>query len=450
MKKMKGLLASVCSVAAAVALAAGSASGATMGSHKYEDFKSPKSCKGCHKEIYQEWEQNLMAKSFTHEWDQVEYFKLALPHSKKLEKVAGVKAGCIACHGPLAFLAGDIPPKPASEGTRANEGVSCDVCHTITGTTEKEPFNFSFTIEPGKTKRGPRSDVKAPHKTEFSQFHKSAEMCATCHDEQSPYGAWVKATYREWKAGPYAKEGVTCQDCHMPKAPGKSASMGKERKDIAHHVFQGSHSEAKLKGAVDIALYAAKATASPGSTLKIRAELFNGKVGHYIPSGSAEERMLWLEVWAIDANGKSHPIPVKPKGFEGEEYTIADSSVLAYQAMGEIMEIKGFKGIKRDGNVPDGARIFRKPFFDPKGRMTICQWYTKENEKVDYRIGPRETKIEDYEWKVPSDLPKGKVKIVANLFYSQIPSSVGEFFKLPEDEYRPILVNSAQMELEVK
>ena len=425
--------------------------GAQMGKHKYSDFSKTKKCAMCHKAIYQEWQESLMSQSYTHKWDQVEYFKLALPHSKKLAKVAGVKAGCIACHGPLAFLSGDIPPKPASANTRANEGVSCDVCHSITGTTEKEPFNFSFKVEPGKVKNGPRKDARSPfHSTRFSQFHKSAEFCATCHDEQSPYGAWVKSTYREWKAGPYSKEGVVCQDCHMHRAPGKSAMGGKQRKDIAHHVFQGSHSSTKLAGAVDLALYPNKKELSPGNTLKLRAVLFNGKVGHAIPSGSTEERMLWLEVVAIDANGKSYQIPVTPKGFKGEEYTIADSKAMAYQAIGEIMEIKGFKGLKRDGDVPDGARIFRKPFFDPKGRMTICQWYTKDNTLVDYRIKPRETKIEKYVWQLPENLPKGRLTINANLFYAEVPSSVGKFFKLPETEYRPILVNSASMTLNVK
>ncbi len=438
MRILLGLL-TLCLVAASPSLAA------EMGSFKYHDFKKPQKCGGCHKEIYQEWKANMMAKAYTHTWDQIEYFKLALPHAMKEPKVAGVKAGCIGCHAPLAFLAGDIPPKPASEGTRANEGVSCEICHNITGTTEKEPFNFSYIIEPGKTKVGPRKDAKPMgHKVKPSEFIKSAEFCATCHDEASPYGAWVKATYREWKAGPYAKEGVVCQDCHMYRAPGKAATMGPKRADMAHHAFQGSHSPAKLAGAVDIALYASKEKASPGDTVKIRAELFNGKVGHMIPSGSAEERMLWLEVWAIDANGKSWHLPVDKKGFKGEEYTIADPNAYAYFAIGEIMEIKDFKGLKRDGDVPAGARIFRKPFFDPKGRMTICQWYTANNELVDYRIGPRETKIETYTFKIPAEA-KGPITIKANLFYSQVPSSVGKFFDLPEDEYAPILVNSAQI-----
>ncbi len=440
----------MCAVAALL-LPSSPLNAAEMGSHKYEQFKKPTSCKGCHRDIYREWSQSMMAQSFVHEWDQAEYFKLALVQAGQLDKVAGVKAGCIGCHSPLAFLSGDIPPKQAAAGTRANEGVSCEVCHSITGSTEKEPFNFSFVIEPGKTKQAPRKDARPRgHKAVYSAFLRSPELCATCHDEQSPYGAWVKSTYREWKAGPYAKEGVRCQDCHMYRYEGKAAIGAKKRSDVAHHVFHGSHEASKLAGAVDLALYLKSAKAVPGRKLELSVQLFNGKVGHMIPSGSSEERMLWLEVWAIDENGKSYFLKVDRKGFKGEEFTIADSKALAYQAMGEIMGEKGFKGIPRDGSVPDGARIFRKPFFDPKGRMTICQWYTADNEVVDYRIGPRESKIETYTWTVPEDLPKGELTIKANLFFSQVPDSVGKYLGLPEEEYRPLLVNTASAVIEVE
>jgi hypothetical protein len=424
---------------------------AEMGKFTYHDFEKPSKCGMCHPEIYQEWQQSLMSRSFTHPWDDKEYFKLALPHALKFEKVAGVKAGCIACHGPLAFLTGDIPPKPPEAGTRVNEGVSCEICHNITGSTEKEPFNFSFEINPGKVKYGPRHDAKSAfHDNKFSAFTRSPELCATCHDEQSPYGAWVKETYREWKAGPYGQKGFRCQNCHMYYAPGKSARTGKERDDIAHHVFHGPHFDNKLAGSVDLALYTKKREWTPGSRVKISAELFNGKVGHYIPSGSSEERVLWLEVKVIDGTGHSFYLPVDKKGFPGEEYTIADSKALAYQAMGEIMELRAYKGISRDGNLPDGARIFRRPFFDPQGRMTICQWYTAKNTEIDYRIGPQETKLETYSWTVPKNFANGFVTITATLYYSLVPSSLAELMALPAYASKPRLVNSTSMVLEVK
>ncbi len=437
-----------CISALLILLVAAFCQAAEMGKFKYRDFKKPEYCGRCHKQIYMEWKQSLMAKSFTHSWDDVEYFKLALPHAEKFAKVAGVKAGCIACHGPLAFLTGDIPPKPPQAGTRANEGVSCEICHNIVGTTEKVPYNFSFEIKPGRVKQAPRKGIRAPHGVKYSEFLRSPEMCATCHDEQSPYGAWVKSTYREWKEGPYAKQGVRCQDCHMGHGPGH-VTRRKFYKDMAHHTFMGAHFASKLRGAVDVNIYSNKMEVKPGDKVKLTVTLFNGKVGHYIPSGSTEERMLWLEVWAKDATGRKWHIPVDRKGFKGEEYTIADPNAYAYQAMGEILGIKNFKGVKRDGDVPAGARIFRKPFFDPKGRMTICQWYTKDNTLVDYRIGPRETKVETYTFRVPKDV-KGPITIEAKLYYSLVPSSVGKFLKLPKSEYTPKLVNEASLQLAVK
>jgi hypothetical protein len=424
---------------------------AEMGKFTYDHFSNPEQCSVCHGEIHREWQQSMMSQCFTHPWDEVEYFKLALPQALKLGKVADVKSGCIGCHAPLAYLTGDIPPKRPAAGTRANEGVSCDICHSITGSTEEVPFNFSYKINPGKVKYGSRKDSEPQfHEADYSAFTGSPELCGNCHDEQSPYGAWVKETYREWKAGPYGKQGVRCQDCHMHYAPGKSADMGKERDDVAHHVFHGPHFGQKLRGSIDLAIYTESREVKRGSKMVIQIELYNGKVGHYIPSGSSEERVLWLEVQASDSAGNVIRIPVDKKGFTGEEFTIADSQAVAYQAMGEIMEIPGYKGISRDGKLPDGSRIFRRPFFDPEGRMTICQWFTERNSDIDYRIGPRETKLETYTWNVPDTFSSQTATITATLYYSLVPSSVGEFLKLPPYSYEAKVVNRASLTLNIR
>ncbi|NDY41946.1 hypothetical protein G3N55_03665 [Dissulfurirhabdus thermomarina] len=446
-----GIRVVLAALAAALAVGGGEAPAAAPGSHPYAAFDRAARCRGCHPRIFEEWEQSLMAQSFTHPWDQAEYFRLALPHSGTEPKVAGVRSGCIACHAPLAFLAGDIPPKPAGEGTRANEGVTCDVCHTVTGSSAAEPFNFSYELAPGKVKRGGRGDGRSPyHRVQRSDFVRSPELCATCHDEQSPYGAWVKSTYREWKAGPYAREGTRCQDCHMYRAPGKAARGGRERADVAHHNFHGSHVPSKLAGAVDVALYAERPKVRPGGTAVIRVALFNGKAGHFIPTGSTEERMLWLEVTAVDAAGRTYRLPVDRKGFAGEAYTVADPAARAYVAMGEILGIRGFDGVERDAPAPAGSRIFRRPFFDPKGRMTICQWYTADNTRVDYRIGPRETKIETYTWRVPETAAPGELRVRAELKYAQVPAAVARLLELPADEAAPIRVNTAELRLTVE
>lgn len=116
-----------------------------------------------------------MAQAFTHEWDDIEYFELALPHSEKDEKVAEVKAGCMSCHSPLAYVTNDIPPKRPKFNTRANEGVSCEVCHSITGFTGDIPYNGNYIMRPGKTKFSSRKgDVESPvHIIEKNDLFKS-------------------------------------------------------------------------------------------------------------------------------------------------------------------------------------------------------------------------------------------------------------------------------------
>lgn len=416
-------------------------------SYSYSDWEKNDACRQCHVDFYYQYRQAMMSKAYTHSWDEIEYFKLALPHARMDEKVAEVEAGCNGCHSPMAFLSGDIPPKPPSENTRANESVNCDFCHTITGFKGDIPFNFNYISEPGKTKYGPRPGVKSPHhNTEMSEFIKSAEFCGTCHNEKSPYGAWVKATHLEWKEGPYSKQGVVCQDCHMPKAPGVNAKMGETYPDVRQHLFHGAHDEGKLRGVIEMRMHANEAEVEPGETVVVTVVLHNAKAGHKVPTGSAEERILWLHVEAVDASGKRYHLPVDRKGFNGEEYTIA-SNVLAYQDMGPVLGIKDFKGIRRE-MVPEGDRIFRLPYLDPQGRMTIMQWNTKSF-GPDYRIGPRETKIETFTWQIPDDIPPGPVRVEATLNYRRLVKPVADFLGVPEEESKIILINTAFTTFEI-
>lgn len=411
-----------------------------LGTKKYDQYEKPLVCKSCHSEIYQQWTQTMMSQAYTHHWDEIEYFDLAVAHGEVDAKVKPVSDGCNGCHTPMAFLAGDVPPPRPSKNSRANESVSCEVCHTISGYKgEDEPFNFSYISQPGRTKWGPKPGLKSPHHdTQESDLIKQAEFCGNCHNEKDPYGIWVKSTHLEWKEGPYSKQGVPCQQCHAPKAWGKNATMSKEDM-VAQHLFHGAHDPGKVKGTVEIRMHPFEREVSYDGTIAIKVQLFNGKTGHKFPTGSVEDRIVWLHVTAIDANGKEYHLPVDKKGFEGEEYTIA-ADVLAYQDMGIPKKIANFAGVKRDG-VPVGDRIFRMPYFDPQGRMTIMQWNTKSL-GVDYRIGPRETKIESYTWELPKDIPVGKVTFKADLYYSRLVKPVADFLNVPADESEPILVNS--------
>lgn len=411
-----------------------------LGTRKYDDFQKPAFCgTSCHNDFYQQWKQAMMSQAYTHHWDEIEYFKLAVPHAEKDKVVEGVKAGCNGCHSPIAFLAGDVPPPKPEKNSRANESVSCDVCHTINGYAGDTPHNFNYISNPGKTKYGNRVGNNSPeHNLEKNDFLGTAEFCGTCHNEKSPYGIWVKSTHLEWKEGPYSKEGVKCHNCHMTYAEGKSAAMGNTYKDVRQHLFHGAHDPGKVKGTIELRIHPDVREVEPGEKVKFTVALFNQKTGHKFPTGSVEDRIVWMHVEAVDSKGNVYHLPVDKKGFAGEEYTIS-SDVLAYQDMGIALNDPNFKGVQRDG-VPFGDRIFRMPYFDPQGRMTIQQWNTKSL-GVDYRIGPRETKLETFTFTIPSNCPPGEMKITAVLNYQKLVKPVADFLGVPEDESEIIKVN---------
>ncbi len=415
------------------------AGGEALGSRKYEDYQTPAFCgTSCHTDIYAQWKQSMMSQSYTHEWDEVEYFKLAVPHAEKDPLVAEVKAGCNGCHAPVSFLAGDVPPPKPEFNSRANEGVSCDVCHTVTGFKGDVPHNFNFISSPGKVKYGPRGGTNSPeHQTVKSDFLATSDFCGTCHNEKSPFGVWVKSTHLEWQEGPYAKQGVNCQTCHMTYAEGKSASMGKTYPDVRQHLFHGAHDNGKIAGTIELRIHADIYEAEPGEKVKFTVALFNQKTGHQFPTGSVEDRLVWMEIEAVDAKGNIYHLPVDKKGFEGEEYTIS-ADVLAYRDMGIALNDPGFKGVQRDA-IQAGNRIFRKAYLDPQGRMTIQQWNTKSF-GVDYRLGPRETKLETASFNLPDNLPAGKLTVTATLNYQKLIKSVADLLGVP-DEAEVVLVN---------
>jgi hypothetical protein len=411
------------------------------GKYSYKDFESAKKCGSCHPGIYQQWSQAMMSQAYTHHWDEIEYFNLAVAHAEAKPELKDAVDGCNGCHTPLAFMGGTLPPPKPSEKSMANESVSCEVCHLVQSAQTDPPFNFSYLIEPGVTKFAVRKpNVESPaHKIVSNDFFRTTEFCGNCHNEKNPFGIWVKSTQLEWKEGPYAKEGVRCQDCHMPKGgPYLNAIMTKPYDDSRLHLFHGAHDPGKVRGTIELRIEPDVREAEPGENIIFTVALFNQKTGHKFPTGSVEDRIAWLNVEATDAKGKKYHLSVDRKGFEGEEYTIS-GDYLAYQDMAVPLKQPDFKGVQRDG-IPTGNRIFRMPYFDPEGRMTIMQWNTAK-QGVDYRIGPRQTKVEKFTFKLPYDIAPGDMMVTAVLNYQLLVKPVADLLKVPDDESEIKVVN---------
>ena len=76
------------------------------------------------------------------------------------------------------------------------------------------------------------------------------------------------------------------------------------------------------------------------------------------------------------------------------------------------------------------------------GRRTIMQWNTAEL-GVDYRIGPRETRIETYTWSIPEDVSPGELHFEAVMQYRKLVKSVGDFMDVPDEETATIIIGEA-------
>ena len=159
--------------------------------------------------------------------------------------------------------------RPLPRIVLAHDGVSCTICHQISGKNLGTPESFTggFVLEvprPGEAAPmfGPfsidrgRSTIMrsaagfAP--TEGAHIRQS-EMCATCHTlyttalgpDGQPSGRLAEQVpYLEWRHSAFPKEQQSCQTCHMPVVRGDAAIssvLGTARSGVARHVFRGGN-----------------------------------------------------------------------------------------------------------------------------------------------------------------------------------------------------------------
>ncbi|MBC7265456.1 MAG: cytochrome c family protein [Coriobacteriia bacterium] len=276
-------------------------------------FEPAEGC-GCHAGLYDQWQASMHAKALS---DPLYQYKLA--EADKATKGA-LGPFCNGCHAPVAVMAGELTGTDTSKvPPQGKQGVGCDLCHQVTG-TEGTLGNTSLKVQADGVKRAQLKGAVSPvHATAYSAFHESAEFCGNCHNVDHPVnGMHLEMTYTEWKNGPYAKEGIVCQDCHMTPGPGvtkpnpgKAAAGGPERDHIYTMTFAGGNvglgdaarAEERLKAAAEIAIDVPDVV-EPGQLAKATVTVTNVGAGHYIPTGLTEVRQMWLEVKALDAAGK--------------------------------------------------------------------------------------------------------------------------------------------------
>ena len=264
-------------------------------------FTPAENCGACHEEIYRQWQTSAHSQAAV---DPVfwRFFERAAQERKDLSAGA-----CLTCHSPVGSVNKEFHTTgavafPVNLSSLAKEGVTCDFCHTIPG-GEYFGKNIGPGVyrygHPGDTavKQGTHADAVTPeHATAVSKFLKDPEFCGICHKFTHPVSDVVwQDTYAEWKAGPYAREGRTCQDCHMPEYTGQSATNAPTRADLSAHVFPGSRSD-MIKKAASVALWAGVKQTGASRSLSVKALVTNSGSGHLMPTGLPGIRQMWVEV----------------------------------------------------------------------------------------------------------------------------------------------------------
>ncbi len=430
-----------------------------------DHWDDPYDCVGCHQERFADWSSSQMSRSYTGDFFQAQFFKYVVKDSARDPQVKDAAADCIGCHAPSAFLSGVLMPPASTRPDNAwnpawpwpdsyrtigqlktgledkqlterpaqtyrnvvptvkqgaDRGVFCDFCHSTKSIAGRQPFNHNYIADAGPGRNTKRADLEFPwapyHKTQVSELFETADLCGMCHDERNSFGVWVKTTYQEWLETDYAEREIVCQWCHMPPREGKPAKMGRERPWNHAHWFGGGFS-GFVEGAARAKLKVPQESVTPGTTVPLEITISDIATGHLFPTGSTEERDVWLRLAVVDAEGNElQHIPVTPNPQDpNDRYFITSNAMEAYPSHSDHSEV-----LARD-SLPEGDRIYQDVFLDSNGKVTFGQWYAVRI--IGNRLEPGETRVEKYSWQVPEHLAGQEVRLRATLKYRRVADS---------------------------
>jgi nitrate/TMAO reductase-like tetraheme cytochrome c subunit len=197
-------------------------------------------CGECHKQIYEEWSSSQHA-----------YASISPMFHKFEQKFQQLTQGtvgtfCVRCHQQVGTQLGEARDTPLwARSQISREGVSCITCHRVKENYGK--VNGERRVEPGKIYEpvygsGEKSvieDVLANKETysvktstdgRGNDIHQGmitknqitkSEFCVSCHQVAVNLGIKLEIVWDQYRDSPARKAGITCQDCHMGKVPGK-------------------------------------------------------------------------------------------------------------------------------------------------------------------------------------------------------------------------------------
>ncbi len=279
-----------------------------------EQLLDPAQCKSCHPKHYREWASSM------HAYAAEDPVFRAMNRRGQRETEGALGDFCVRCHAPLALREG-----LTNDGLNLDEvpehlrGVTCYFCHNAVDTGD--PFNAHVFLADDTTMR---AGIKRPvgtgaHGSEYSTLHDrnridSSRLCGSCHDVVTPHGVKLERTFIEYQQSLFAKPGPgfeTCSGCHMPGRPGRVAENAEkptEERVVHEHLWPGvdvALTEFPDREAQRLAVECALSLNARIVSIRIGglSELIvaiDTSAGHSQPSGTAQDRRLWVELIAYD------------------------------------------------------------------------------------------------------------------------------------------------------
>ena len=404
-----------------------------------EEYSPSSACLTCHPHIFEQHGQSMHEKSFVNAVFQAQYFNELLPQIRHEPELLREAQSCSACHSPITFLKLKKHLSSREQVDPRMSGVTCDFCHTITGYKGENPGSGNYLSAPNPSKLGPLKYEATWHRA-YSELHTKSEFCAICHNAFNHNGIEVKSTFTEWKSSRYAKEGIQCQDCHMNVQgfltggkpvyeSGNAAAMPFRempyREKLYTHQFPGAHSQTQITGALTLMIETERPAALPADEIIVHVLVDNSRTGHKLPSGSADLRLLWLDVKAYAGD---KPLPALAASNRAM-YDIAGKGAFDQEVLGN--------------DVPAGSRIYRAIFLDKTGKQTLASYMAKSI-VFDNRLNAAEVRKESYRIKIPEDA-KNPLSLSVALKYLPYPSC----FAVKLGIARPVAVTIAAAQKEI-
>lgn len=203
-------------------------------------YPSATQCAGCHQRIFAEWASSNHA-----------YASISPMFHKFEQAISNLTQGtigtfCVRCHQQVGTQRGE--PREQALWDRSlisREGITCITCHRVSREFGKvngersvdaapieapvynvgrgrnfldviaDPAEYNlYSADNPKGRRIHSGVIK------FEQIGRS-EFCVSCHQVAVNVGIKLEVVWDQYRASPAAAKGITCQQCHMGKVPGR-------------------------------------------------------------------------------------------------------------------------------------------------------------------------------------------------------------------------------------